>query len=902
MKKMLCILLMLALISPTYAVLAEEDIVLLPEKADFVKEVSVSGGEARNIERGDYLGYKGIDLTGIQSVTMDGYVKIAGWSNGAALRVMIDNPVSGSQIGTIVMSKTGTSYSACIEAVSGVHDVYFVESYWSGLADNYVVKKLTFSKDPYNDAALGEQVSDEYLKDYYEDTWVATDDLGRKVADYSEVGAPKNGRDVIMFFWNWNPGEGSTPAKIISEEIEKYPDALQNPNSEAWKGTAEFFWGESVFGFYSSLEYWVYRQQMELLAAAGVDAIMLDYTNGVNIAEAWNVMVQAMRDAKKEGIDVPKFSLFVGEKQSEIMIGLLGSIYNIAFVENDYSDMWYYLDGKPLMMGAISAKAASGGVSAEDSEWHDFVQNITDTFTWRNDGSSSDDNWRWLESFPQGTSYGKDTEDGRAEMTTLGMAANIPYSQGKKPTNYAFSLPYSMGKSFSNVFGDDYSADAPRKAYFFREEARFVLDLDPHICFITGWNEYTADRQSSAWGYTNVFVDTFDTNKSRDFEPTKTAVKDDYYNLLTDFIRKFKGVRPAPLAGAETAINVNGDLSQWDSVTPGYYNYPGLDRDSKSGYQNPETGTVWTYKTESSVRVTESKVARDASNLYFMAKTLEGKSLSNTAIYLNIDRNPATGFSGYDFAIGRNGGNALEALANDGTGTYVGEAVVVRNGNTMQISVPRALVSETGIIDFEFKWVHGTFSDVLEFYEKGISAPIGRFNYLYTEISQESLTSSEKSALNNAGIVKAGTGKMITEGGIKTVYEKNTAVTPFEMNGTLYVPAETFEELMGNGHSKVEYNYLTNVFYFYNYSMTDDLTQIAEKNWYYTQIGSYEARKNGRLRAISAPVMAVNGIIYVPISIFSEVIGENVTNMGNGVYVIGNANAEAVNMTLKYIG
>lgn len=69
-----------------------------------------------------------------------------------------------------------------------------------------------------------------------------------------------------------------------------------------------------------------------------------------------------------------------------------------------------------------------------------------------------------------------------------------------------------------------------------------------------------------------------------------------------------------------------------------------------------------------------------------------------------------------------------------------------------------------------------------------------------------------------------------------------------------------------------------------------------------TQIGSYEARENGRIKAISAPVIVVNGIIYVPISIFSEVMGELVTNLGNGVYAIGNANAEAVNAALKYIG
>ena len=84
--------------------------------------------------------------------------------------------------------------------------------------------------------------------------------------------------------------------------------------------------------------------------------------------------------------------------------------------------------------------------------------------------------------------------------------------------------------------------------------------------------------------------------------------------------------------------------------------------------------------------------------------------------------------------------------------------------------------------------------------------------------------------------------------------------------------------------------------------MTDDLTKIAEKNWYYTVIGSYEARANGRLKAISAPVTVVNGIIYVPVSLFNEVIGKTVTNAGNGVYVIGDTKIEAVNAALGYLG
>jgi hypothetical protein len=277
-----------------------------------------------------------------------------------------------------------------------------------------------------------------------------------------------------------------------------------------------------------------------------------------------------------------------------------------------------------------------------------------------------------------------------------------------------------MGKSFSNVFGDDYSADAPRKAYFFREQARFALDLDPHVVFVTGWNEYTADRQSSAWGYTNVFVDTFDTNKSRDFEPTKGQLKDDYYNLLVDFIRKHKGVRPAPSAGEAGTIDITGDLSQWDNVKPEFLNYKGVDRNSEALYKVHGTGEKRPdYVNESGKRVVYSKAQRDASNLYFMAKTVEGEDIAGTNLYLNTDRNYSTGLEGYDYIIGRDSSSNVEAIGVDGTYTVVGTANIVRSGNVMQIAVPRATIGETGTVEIELKWVNGTFTDVIELYEKG---------------------------------------------------------------------------------------------------------------------------------------------------------------------------------------
>ena len=52
-----------------------------------------------------------------------------------------------------------------------------------------------------------------------------------------------------------------------------------------------------------------------------------------------------------------------------------------------------------------------------------------------------------------------------------------------------------------------------RNAYFFREQASQVLDTDPAVVLIDGWNEFSAARQQNYAGFKNSFVDTFEIKK-----------------------------------------------------------------------------------------------------------------------------------------------------------------------------------------------------------------------------------------------------------------------------------------------------------------------------------------------------------------------------------------------------
>lgn len=900
MKKFISLLLTLCILSAFFVSFAADG-ALYPSAADFKKGVEIKENMATTFAKGNYIGFAGVDLTGINSVDMKASAYLRGWTNGTSLKVLLDNPVTGEQIGTIVVSEEDKAvYSAYITPTSGTHDIYFVCMYDMSSTSWLKVESFEFKKEPYNDTALEDQVPDSAIKDFYADTWVATDSLGRKVADYSETGAPKTDEhEVGMMYWTWFTSMGNTEARIISEVIAEYPDAMESNSSDAWKtggAVVNYFWAEPALGFYDSYDYFVYCRHMEMLSAAGVDALFLDLSNGgVAFVPTLKVLAQAMRDSKENGVDIPRLSLF-NWNSGPNMTTLATVLYNIGFIESDWSDIWYYRDGKPFIFSIDSGDTLQAEVGNRSSA--DLKELLADHFSWRGHGNAKTDDllyrWNWCESFPQ-AQRGVEQADGRPEMVAVGVAHNESFVLGPG-AEHNTSDPYAKGRNYSAAFSEDLTDNGIKNADYFKEEARLALDADPHFIYVDGWNEFTAGLQNGP-----AFVDTFDNTHSRDFEPVKGELEDIYYMLLTDFIRKYKGVRQAPVAGAEVTVTVDGNVSDWENVTPAFYNYTADNRDNESGYKLKATGETTVYKTNSGDRVIYSKASRDSVNIYFMAQGREGASLSATALYLNTDRNMATGFNGYDYIIGRNGADAVEALAADGTYTYVGQANVVRSGNAMEISVSRAALGLTGTLDIELKWVNGTFDEIIDLYEQQNTAPIGRFNYLYTEIAQQALTASERSAVSDSFILKAGKNQMIASGAIVTVDEANTAIAPFEMNNTLYVPVNALDDILGYGRSRKYYDALNNIFYFYQFKMNDALTEITETNWYYTTVGSYESRANGYLKPLSNASVAANGTIYLPISIFSECMGLNVNALGNGVYSIGTASADTVNSLLHYL-
>ena len=472
---------------------------------------------------------------------------------------------------------------------------------------------------------------------------------------------------------------------------------------------------------------------------------------------------------------------------------------------------------------------------------------------------------------------------------SLGTAINHSYEIEYEGTG-VFSDPYVKGRSYTEAFGEDSRPGAVREGYFFAEQASRVLDCDPEYVFITGWNEWHTPRIQSYNGQKNVFIDLFDDENSRDIEPSRGELGDDYYNQMIDFIRKYKGVRPAPVASGMKTIDINADASAWDTVGPEFINdIVDYERDA-SPNRDRKTGEYYRYTTKVKNAIIRAKATFDSDNIYFMAKTKDAIKEGDNfmQIFINTDRNRATGWEGYDYAVNLLGKGVLSKFP-DGSfdSAKVGDIEQTVSGNVIQVKIPRSLLGETGTVDLEFKIADGinVAGDVLNFYIDGSSAPMGRYNYLFTEIAGAALSESEKTALDGAAIVKAGSGEMIAAGGIMKLYEPDTRVTAFSENGTVYVPARALGDIMGYGETKTEWaDVEADVLVIKNHDMND--RTITNNNWMWTKANSCEARVNGYLKALSNPVKVVGGIPYVPVSLLSECFGFNVADIGGGAFAV----------------
>lgn len=578
------------------------------------------------------------------------------------------------------------------------------------------------------------------------DSWAATDALGRKVRSAAEAPSRRGGKQVIIFYSSWHQGGDKDDAtyspKNISKILRDFPDARFDAGHPAWgdRKPGNFFWEEPLFGYYRTTDKWVLRKHGEMLADAGVDAVCYDCTNGsLTWEESYEAIFETWDQARKDGVDTPKVIYMLPFAPAPHALVSLRQLYRDVYKPGRYKDQWFFWKGKPCIMAYPEMLTDS----PEDRE-------IAEFFTFRApqpdyvDGPWRNDQWGWLENYPQHGYVKTVGPDGKPsyELVTVGVAQNT--SPDRKGHCGAFNMKDAQGRNFSARKGFDPRTEGYLYGWNFSEQWDRADELDPELVYVTGWNEWTAGmwfKQHGWQGEPFSFVDQFDWNHSRDIEPVKAWGDrgDVYYLQLVDRVRKFKGMDAAPEVSAPKTIRP-GRVSDWEDVAPHYIAYKG------NTFHRDAAGYFDSYYVDTSGRndIVGAKVARDSKNIYFYAETDQALSPSSDPhwmqLLVDVDRDKATGWNGYDFIINRispKGGKAV--VESNVQGTWMWEKTadcgLSKMGNVLVLSVPRDVLGlGGGDLDFEFKWNDNLQreGDIMDFYISGDTAPGGRFNYVYT--------------------------------------------------------------------------------------------------------------------------------------------------------------------------
>jgi hypothetical protein len=184
--------------------------------------------------------------------------------------------------------------------------------------------------------------------DTFPDTWVATDGLCRKLPGFDEAGPPRPDRTVAMFYFLWNGAHVNGGPYDISKILAQNPGAIQNPASPPWGPMHAFHhWGEPLFGYYLADDAGVLRKHAQMLADAGVDAIVFDVTNQITYKPYYLALLKVFAEVKRDGGRPPQVAFLCpfGDP-SKVIAELWRDLYEPGL----YKDLWFLWDGKPLIL------------------------------------------------------------------------------------------------------------------------------------------------------------------------------------------------------------------------------------------------------------------------------------------------------------------------------------------------------------------------------------------------------------------------------------------------------------------------------------------------------------------------------------------------------------------------
>lgn len=562
--------------------------------------------------------------------------------------------------------------------------------------------------------------------DLRQDTWVATDALGRHVPTGRDVRSPQPDKFVGIFYWTWHipRGDGTGPndnTKLIATAKDGKID---------WpKNGVPHHWGEPELGYYMMTDPFVIRKHASMLTDAGVDAVFFDTTNPpFTWKDEYEALCRVYTEMRAQGNQTPSIAFICpfGDPTP-----VLNRIWNDLYEPGLWSDLWFRWEGKPLVLA--NKDYVTDPVMLE---FFTFRRPMPDYWI----GPTGPDQWSWMETYPQHVFR---NQAGKPEQMSVGVAQNaLPDTPGPAPMSHQAG---AMGRSWHDG-AKDTREDAVHLGLNFTEQWNRALEVDPQFIFVTGWNEWIAGRFQEWSKYTEadsyfpggLFVDQYDHEYSRDCEPMRDGHTDSYYYQLASFVRQFKGARPIPSASGPNDITIDGDFSDWSTVTPEFRDTIGdVTHRDHLGYG----GTRYINATGRN-DIVAAKVSYSIEHIMFYVKTaapMTPHADPNWMLLLvDADQDASTGWLGYDFVLNEEVRDArmttLKRWTDDGQWELISVVPYRVNGAEMELSISRReFLPDTNPPAFDFHWADNiqAFTDISELGLHGDSAPNRRWNYRF---------------------------------------------------------------------------------------------------------------------------------------------------------------------------
>lgn len=565
------------------------------------------------------------------------------------------------------------------------------------------------------------------------DTWPAVDALGRHLPLAAAHDSIRSDRYVGIFYFIWHGAHGydkdrkpradeGVQSKEPGDTASPYDITkilAANPMHPQYGPPLAFHhWGEPAFGYYLPDDEWIIRRHAQMFSDAGVDVLILDATNAFIYLPQVTKLLTTYEALRREGHSTPAFAFIVNTSPGHTVRRL----YDALYAKGHFKDLWFYWKGKPLMLcprDSLDNTTAAFFTCRRSWAW-------SKDQAWFGDGK---DKWPWLDHTPQ--NYGWHEAKDKPEAISVAVAEH-PVS--------------NIGRSFHN--GKEPDTLRSREGLYFSEQWHRALEVDPEFVFVTGWNEWIAMRfiakdPNKMLGKVvppggSYFIDEYNEEYSRDIEPEHGPLKDDYYYQLVNFIRRYKGARPLPIATRDYVIEVDGKYNDWAAVTPEYMDDKGdTFHRSHAGY-----GRIKAY-TDTSGRndIVASKVAAGAENISFYVRT--AKSLSPSTdnnwmiLFIGTDDTAGGAWEGFRFRVRRSAA-AHESILESYTAAKGWEQTALIktaiSNDEIELSIPKHLL---GIADehfsLDFKWTDNIppDDDALHWLDTGDTAPNGRFRYRF---------------------------------------------------------------------------------------------------------------------------------------------------------------------------